>query len=113
MNEININKLNSRIEALEHLCSNLHSDFFKLKLEAKNNLKRQTKKVKELCIGDKVFFFFPCEGYEADEIITKLQEYSPTQIRIITEQGTEAIFKKDKVVSLTDPKTEKVEELVD
>ena len=104
MNETNINKLNSRLEALEQLCSNLHSDVFKLQLEDKNNLGRQTKKVKELCIGDKVFFFCPYEGYEAEEIVTKLQEYSSTQIRVVTEQGTEAIFKKDKVVILIDPK---------
>lgn len=104
MNETNMNKLNFRIEALEHLCSNLHSDFFKLRLEIKTNLKRQTKKVKELCIGDKVFFFSPYEGYEAEEIVTKLEEYSSTQITVITEQGTHGIFQKDKVVSLIDPK---------
>ena len=104
MNETNINKLNNRLEALEHLCSSLHSDLFKLQLEAKNNLERQTKKVKELCIGDKVFFFCPYEGYEGEEIVTKLQEYSSTQIIVITEQGTHGIFQKDKVVSLIDPK---------
>ena len=107
MNETNINKLNSRLEALEQLCSNLHSDLFKLQLEANNKLERQTKKVKELCIGDKVFFFSPYEGYEAEEIVTKLEEYSSTQIRVVTEQGTEAIFKKDKVVSFIDPNPNK------
>lgn len=104
MNETNMNKLNSRVEALEHLCSNLHSDFFKLRLEVKNNLKRQTKKVKELCIGDKIFFFSPLEGYEVEEIVIKLQEFSSSQIKVFTEQGTEAIFQKDKVVSLIDLK---------
>lgn len=104
MNETNINKLNSRLEALEQLCSNLHSDLFKLQLEANNKLGRQTKKVKELCIGDKVFFFSPCEGYEVEEIITKLQEYSSTQIIVVTEQGTYGIMQKNKVVSLIDPK---------
>ena len=105
MNETNINKLNSRLEALEQLCSNLHSDLFKLQLEANNKLERQTKKVKELCIGDKVFFFSPCGGYEVEEIVIKLQEYSSTQIIVITEQGTRAIFQKDKTVSLIDLKS--------
>lgn len=59
------------------------------------------KKAKELCIGDKVVIF--TNTYDSHvETITKLQEFSPTQIRIITEQGTEAIFQKDKVVSLLD-----------
>ena len=48
MNTTNINRLNNRLEALEQLCSNLHSELFKLQLEAKNKLGRQTKKVKEL-----------------------------------------------------------------
>lgn len=72
------------------------------KKDSKGKIATKTKKVKELCIGDKVFFFFPYEGYEGEEIITKLQEFSPTQIRIITERGTEAIFQKDKVISLTE-----------
>lgn len=62
--------------------------------------KHKTKKVKDLCINDKIFLFLPYEDYEGEETITKLQEFSDTQIRIITEQGTEAILKKDKVVSL-------------
>lgn len=62
----------------------------------------KTKKVKNLCIGDKIFLFLPYENYEGEETVTKLQEFSDTQIRIITEQGTEAILKKDKIVSLVD-----------
>lgn len=62
----------------------------------------RTKKVRDLCIGDKIFLFLPYEDYEGEEIVAKLQEFSDTHIRIITEQDTEAILKKDKVVTLVD-----------
>lgn len=47
-----------------------------------------------------MFFCSIHEGYEKEEIVAKLQEFSSTMIRIITKQGTEAILLKDTVVSL-------------
>lgn len=70
--------------------------------ESQVESKPKTKKAKDLCIGDKIFLFLPFEGYEGEETITKLQEFSATQTRIITDQGTEVILRKDKVISLID-----------
>lgn len=75
--------------------------YFERKM-SKSRESARTKKVKDLCIGDRIFFSLSYDGYEGEETITKLQESSDTQIKIVTEQGTEAIFRKDKVVTLVD-----------
>jgi hypothetical protein len=75
--------------------------YFERKI-SKSKESSRTKLVKDLCIGDKVFLSLSYDGYEGEETIIKLQEFSDTQIRIITDQDTEAIFRKDKIVTLID-----------
>jgi hypothetical protein len=64
MNETNINKLNSRLEALEKLCHNLHSELFKIKMnqeKVEDSRIIQKVKVKDLRAGD-VVILPDCNG---------------------------------------------------